>query len=85
MKKRHKMAARVEVSSAQKVADHELEEKLGLSAIHEARLATEAEHAQTLWQALSENRNGVFWSVLISLSIIMEGLVTLRVPWAGLD
>ncbi len=67
------MATKVEVSAAQKAADHELEEKLGLSAIHEARQATKEEHAQTFWQALSENRRGVFWSVLISMSIIMEG------------
>lgn len=67
------MATRVQVSSAQKAADHELEEKLGLSAIHEAKLATEAEHAQTLWQGLSENRKAVFWSVMISMAIIMEG------------
>ena len=67
------MAAKVQVSSAQKAADHELEEKLGLSAIHEAKLATDEEHAQTLWQALSENRKGVFWSIMISMYIIMEG------------
>lgn len=67
------MATRVQVSSAQKAADHELEEKLGLSAIHEAKLATEEEHAQTLWQGLSENRKAVFWSVMISMAIIMEG------------
>ncbi|EMR72447.1 putative mfs sugar transporter protein [Eutypa lata UCREL1] len=71
------MAAKVQVSSAQKAADHELEEKLGLSAIHEAKLATDEEHAQTLWQALSENRKGVFWSIMISMSIIMEGYDTI--------
>lgn len=67
------MASTVHVSAAQKAADNELEEKLGVSAIYEAKQATEEEHAQTLWQALSENRKGAFWSVMISMSIIMEG------------
>ena len=67
------MAAKVQISSAQKVADQELEEKLGRSAILEAKQATEDEHAQTLFQALKENRRAVFWSLLISMTIIMEG------------
>ena len=67
------MASRVQVSAAQKAADNELEEKLGVSAIHEAKQATDEEHAQTLWQALSEHRKGAFWSVMISMAIIMEG------------
>lgn len=63
----------VQVASHQKVADRELEEKLGVNAIHEAKQATDDEHAQTLFQALRENRKAVFWSVMISMSIIMEG------------
>lgn len=63
----------IQTSRVQKLADQELEEKLGLSAIHEAKNATDEEHAQTLRQALRENRKAVFWSVLISMSIIMEG------------
>ncbi|KAI0479435.1 sugar transporter-like protein [Xylariaceae sp. FL0804] len=67
------MADQVRLTTAQKVADHELEEKLGYSAIHEARLATDHEHEQTLWQAVKENRKAVLWSMLISMTIIMEG------------
>lgn len=67
------MAIEVQVSSVQKVADKELEEKLGSDAIFEAKQATDEEHAQTLTQALKENRPAVIWSVLISLTIIMEG------------
>lgn len=63
----------VQVASHQKVADRELEEKLGVNAILEAKQATDDEHAQTLFQALRENRKAVFWSIMISMSIIMEG------------
>jgi MFS transporter, SP family, general alpha glucoside:H+ symporter len=69
------MAAKVEITTAQKVADQEIEEKLGHTAILEAKQATEEEHAQTLWQALNENRKAVMWSFLISMAIIMEGYV----------
>ncbi|KAK8065125.1 hypothetical protein PG997_011872 [Apiospora hydei] len=67
----------VQVATHQKVADRELEEKLGASAILEARQATDDEHAQTFLQALRENRRAVFWSVMISMSIIMEGYDTI--------
>lgn len=65
--------AQVHISNAQKVADQELEDKLGVSALHEAKRATDDEHAQTLRDALRQNRKAVMWSVLISLSIVMEG------------
>jgi SP family general alpha glucoside:H+ symporter-like MFS transporter len=63
----------VQVSHLQKVVDQDLEEKLGQQALQQAKQATDDEHAQTLMQALRENRRAVFWSVMISLSIIMEG------------
>ncbi|RYP83859.1 hypothetical protein DL769_001281 [Monosporascus sp. CRB-8-3] len=71
------MADPVHVSTAQKVADNELEEKLGYSALRDAKQATDEEHAQTFRQALSENRKAVFWSVMISMCIIMEGYDTI--------
>ncbi|ORY68174.1 sugar transporter-like protein [Pseudomassariella vexata] len=71
------MASEVQISNVQKVADKELEEKLGVSAILEAKQATEDEHAQTLGQALRENRKAVMWSILISMSIVMEGYDTI--------
>ncbi|KAI1501823.1 sugar transporter-like protein [Biscogniauxia marginata] len=73
------MATTVQTSSAQKVADQELEEKLGRSAILEAKQATEDEHSQTLFQALKENRRAVFWSVLLSMTIVMEGYDTILI------
>ncbi|KAJ5009648.1 Maltose permease [Colletotrichum sp. SAR 10_99] len=62
-----------EVQHLRKAAENEVEEKLGQSAIFEAKQASDDEHAQTLMQALSQNRKAVFWSVMISMSIVMEG------------
>lgn len=67
------MASNVQITTAQKVADRDLEEKLGQSALFDAKQATEDEHAQTPFQAMRENRRAVMWSILISLTIIMEG------------
>ncbi|KAI1084674.1 sugar transporter-like protein [Whalleya microplaca] len=73
------MSTQLHLSSVQKVADQELEEKLGYTAILEAKKATDDEHAQTLVQGLQENRKAVFWSILISMSIIMEGYDTILI------
>ena len=67
------MANEVQYNNHQKVADRELEDKLGSNAVLDAKQATEDEHAQTFLQAISQNRKAVFWSVMISMSIIMEG------------
>ncbi|KAI1364348.1 sugar transporter [Xylaria arbuscula] len=66
-------------TSVQKQADRQLEERLGQDALFEAKQATDDEHAQTLWQALRENRKAVMWSVLISMTIIMEGYDTILI------
>lgn len=57
----------------EKAAANHVEDTLGHGAIVEAKQAADEEHARTLWQALRENRKAVMWSVLISLSIVMEG------------
>lgn len=67
------MASHAQITNAQKVADKDLEERLGHSALQDAKQATDDEHAQTLMQALKENRKAVMWSMLISMTIIMEG------------
>ncbi|GFF46187.1 maltose permease MAL61 [Aspergillus udagawae] len=61
----------------EKSAAHHVEDTLGVGAIMEAKQATDEEHAQSLWQALRANRKAVMWSVLVSLSIIMEGYDTI--------
>jgi SP family general alpha glucoside:H+ symporter-like MFS transporter len=42
----------------------------------DARLATQAEHNLSLWQGVKTYRKAVFWSVVVSASIIMEGYDT---------
>ncbi|EAU39619.1 hypothetical protein ATEG_00973 [Aspergillus terreus NIH2624] len=64
-------------TTLEKLAAHHVQDTLGVGAVIEAKQATEEEHAQTLWQALRANRKAVAWSVLISLSIVMEGYDTI--------
>ena len=72
------MASQTQTQIAlEKSAAHHLEDTLGQGAIFEARQATDEEHDQTLWKALRENRKAVAWSVLISMSIVMEGYDTI--------
>ncbi|KAG2414774.1 hypothetical protein HFD88_005962 [Aspergillus terreus] len=73
------MAANVSQSETalEKLAAHHVQDTLGVGAVIEAKQATDEEHAQTLWQALRANRKAVAWSVLISLSIVMEGYDTI--------
>jgi SP family general alpha glucoside:H+ symporter-like MFS transporter len=61
----------------EKSAAHHVENTLGIGAVVEAKQATDEEHAQTLFQALRDNRKAVAWSVLISASIVMEGYDTI--------
>lgn len=44
-----------------------------VEATKEAKIAAEAEHQTTLWQALKNNKKAALWSAVISLTIIMEG------------
>ncbi|KAJ5125045.1 uncharacterized protein N7515_008870 [Penicillium bovifimosum] len=72
------MATAVDTAFAlEKTAANHVEDTLGHGAIIEAKQATDDEHAQTLMQALRENRKAVMWSVLISMGIIMEGYDTI--------
>lgn len=57
----------------EKAAAHHVEDTLGHGAIIEAKAASDEEHSQSLWQAISANRKAVAWSFIISLSIVMEG------------
>jgi MFS transporter, SP family, general alpha glucoside:H+ symporter len=66
-----------------------IEEKAGLDYTHfnqadlhdkvlnvEARQATATEHELTLWQGLKTYKKAAFWSILISMTVIMEGYDT---------
>lgn len=58
-------------------AHSHVEDALGYTAIEDAKNASDAEHAQTFFQAMKANRKAVFWSALISMSIVMEGYDTI--------
>lgn len=59
----------------EKSAAHHVEDTLGHGAIVEAKHAADEEHAQTLWQALRDNRKAVFWSALISMVSFIEASI----------
>lgn len=61
-----------EINIEKSAANH-VETTLGSGAIFEAKQASDEEHSQTLFEALRANRKAVAWSMLISLSVIMEG------------
>lgn len=46
----------------------------------EARAANIVEHEQTFLRALSVNKKAVFWSLVISMAIVMEGYDTALMP-----
>lgn len=65
--------------SVEKVAAHHVEETLGHGAIIEAKQAADDEHSQTLWQAIKSNRTAIGWSVMVSMSVVMEGYDTILI------
>lgn len=62
-----------------KQANINLEERLGVTALLEAKRASEEEHSQTPWEAIRKNRKAVAWSVMVSMSVIMEGYDTILI------
>lgn len=42
----------------------------------DARLATQTEHTTSVWQGIKTYRKAVFWSIIVSSSVIMEGYDT---------
>ena len=63
----------------EKIAGHHVEEMLGQGALIDAKHASDEEHAQTLWQAIKANKKAVAWSVLVSMSVVMEGYDTILI------
>jgi hypothetical protein len=63
----------------EKIAGHHVEETLGQGALIDAKHAADEEHAQSLWQAIKANKNAVGWSVLVSMSVVMEGYDTILI------
>lgn len=63
----------------EKIAGHQTEEILGQGALVEAKHASDEEHAESLWQAIKANKKAVAWSVLVSMSVVMEGYDTILI------
>lgn len=61
----------------EKAAAHEVEDKLGVDALVQAKHASDQEHSQTFLQALKANKKAAMWSAAISMSIVMEGYDTI--------
>ena len=60
----------------EKAAAAHVEATLGASAIDEAKNASDNEHSMTFLTAVKTHKKAVFWSAVISMSIVMEGLVS---------
>jgi hypothetical protein len=65
------------MANIEKVAANYVEETLGSGAVVDAKHASDEEHAQTLWQAIREHRKAIGWSVMVSMSVVMEGYDTI--------
>ena len=63
----------------EKIAGHHVEETLGQGALVDAKHASDEEHAQSLWQAIKANKKAVAWSVVVSMSVVMEGYDTILI------
>ena len=58
-------------------ATSHVEDTMGGESLEDAKNASDAEHSATFLQAIKANRKAVFWSAMISMSIVMEGYDTI--------
>lgn len=56
-----------------------LQDKLGVTSVLEAKKASDVEHSETTWEALKKNRKAVLWSIMVSMSVVMEGYDTILI------
>ncbi|KJR86045.1 MFS transporter, SP family, general alpha glucoside:H+ symporter [Sporothrix schenckii 1099-18] len=56
-----------------------LQDKLGATSLLEAKKASDAEHEESTWAALKRNRKAVLWSLMVSMSVVMEGYDTILI------
>ena len=60
-----------------KIGTQHIEEISGNNAVHEAKLASDSEHDETVRQALKNHWPAVLWSMGMSMSVVMEGYDTI--------
>ena len=70
------MPVNTDTPYVEKVATAHVEEKLGHGAADDAKRASDNEHSAAFWETFKKYRAGVFWSCIISLTIVMEGYDT---------
>jgi MFS transporter, SP family, general alpha glucoside:H+ symporter len=61
----------------EKTAAAHVEATLGATALDDAKNASDNEHKATFWTAVKTHKKAVFWSAVISMSIVMEGYDTI--------
>ena len=61
----------------EKIATAHVEETLGQGATDEAKHASDNEHKATFRQVIKSHRWAIFWSCVISMSVVMEGYDTI--------
>jgi SP family general alpha glucoside:H+ symporter-like MFS transporter len=71
------MPVNTDTPYVEKVATAHVEEKLGHGAADEAKNASDNEHKAAFWETFKKYRAGVFWSCIISMTIVMEGYDTI--------
>ena len=82
--KQPKMPQNTDTPFVEKLAITHVEEALGHGAVDSAKNASDAEHKAAFWSTFKTHRMAVFWSCVISLSIVMEGYDTILINnfWA---
>ena len=73
------MASRANLDTpyVEKVASAHVEEKLGHGAVDEAKDASDNEHKAGFRANFKSHKKAVFWSMVISMSVVMEGYDTM--------
>jgi SP family general alpha glucoside:H+ symporter-like MFS transporter len=56
---------------------HHIEEVFGAHAIVDAKHASDAEHNTPLMQVIKKNKKAILWSMVMSMTVVMEGYDTI--------
>jgi SP family general alpha glucoside:H+ symporter-like MFS transporter len=73
------MATHITMADEKREPVAHVEDSLLKHQLQDAQDASVAEHGETSWQSIKNNRKAIFWSALISMSIVMEGYDTILI------